>query len=173
MPTPGPRVFVQNLKGVNTGVLYGSPQKTLAGKTAGIVSIPTYAEGRVIDAGKVTDGGMVSVQSELPTWNSVPPFIDVSQAANVRQFGAKGDGEADDTEALRRAVAAAETVFLPMGIRLTDTVLLRPKTRLVGEHAILSHVLVQPNTSDSPIRRIPARSSIRPTIPRRRCICGS
>jgi hypothetical protein len=148
VPTPGPRVFVQNLKGVNSPVLYRSPQKTLAGKTGGIVSIPTYAEGRVIDEGKVTDGGMVSVQSELPTWNSVPPFIDVSQAANIRQFGAKGDGEADDTEALRRAVAAADTVFLPIGTyRLTDTVLLRPTTRLVGEHAILSHILVQPNTS--------------------------
>jgi len=147
VPTQGPRVFVQNLKGLNTTVLYRSPQQTLAGKPDGVVSIPTYAEGRVIDEGKVTDGGMVTVQSELPTWNSVPPFIDVSQAANVRQFGAKGDGEADDTEALRRAVAAADTVFLPMGTyRLTDTVLLRPKTRLVGEHAILSHVLVQPNT---------------------------
>jgi hypothetical protein len=65
----------------------------------------------------------------------------------VDDYGAVGDGAADDTEAFRKAVAAADTVLLPMGTyRLTDTVVLRPKTRLVGEHAILTRVSVQPNT---------------------------
>ena len=147
VPTPGSRVFVQDLRGVNTPVLYRSPQKTLPGSPDGKVTIPAYAEGRVIDEGNITDGGTVAVKSELPTWNSVPPFIDISQAANVRDFGAQGDGAADDTEALRRAIAAADTVFLPAGsYRLTDTVMLRSRTRLVGEHNILTRIIVQPNT---------------------------
>ena len=137
VPTPGPQVFVQNLKGVNTPVLYRSPQKTLAGKTAGIVSIPTYAEGRVIDEGEVTDGGMVTVQSELPTWNSVPPFIDVSQAANVRQFGAKGDGEADDTVPLAAVMDWARPQRLPV------TVVPGVEHFFHGQLTLLKHLVVR------------------------------
>lgn len=44
--------------------------------------------------------------------------------ASVREFGAVGDGETDDTEAVRRAVAAAPGgIFFPKGrYRLTETV---------------------------------------------------
>jgi len=148
VPAAGVRVFIQDLKGVNTPVLYRSRQRSLPGKADGTVSIPAYAEGRVIDEGRTTDGGLAPAGSKLPTWNSVPPFVDVSRAANVRDFGAKGDGVADDTEALRKAVAAAETVLIPAGsYRLTDTLMLRSRTRLVGEHTIVSRLLVRPNTA--------------------------
>ncbi len=147
VPNPGARVFIQNLKGITTPTLYRSPQKTLPGSPDGTITIPTYAQGRVVDEGRALGGGIVEVETELPTWNSVPPFFDVSKAANLRAFGAVGDGVADDTEALRKAVATADTVFLPAGTyRVTDTVLLRSRTRLVGEHARLASIVVQPNT---------------------------
>lgn len=50
------------------------------------------------------------------------PAIDESKRYSVKEFGAKGDGSADDGEAIRKAIAAASadtagkrTVFLPRG----------------------------------------------------------
>ena len=58
------------------------------------------------------------------------------QALNVKDFGAKGDGAADDTAAIQRALDAAGpirgTVFVPDGIYLCSTVRMPPHTGLVG-----------------------------------------
>ena len=55
---------------------------------------------------------------------------------NVREYGAKGDGESDDTQAFQRAIeAAAErkaSVFVPDGTYLCSTVKLLPQVGLVG-----------------------------------------
>lgn len=62
-----------------------------------------------------------------------------AEPANVLSFGAKGDGLHDDTEAFVKAIAAAEVVFLPWGLfRITDTLVLRSKTKIVGEG--LAHI---------------------------------
>jgi hypothetical protein len=95
----------------------------------------------------VQGGGLFRTSTKLPTWNSVPAGIDLSHAVNVRDFGAVGDGKADDTEALRRAIAAGEVVYLPAGnYRVTDTVLLRRDTKLVGEHVLASCLRIAPGT---------------------------
>jgi hypothetical protein len=52
---------------------------------------------------------------------------------NVKDFGAKGDGETDDTNAFRAAIAAGDKVFLPGGkYVLSGTLALRPNTQLFG-----------------------------------------
>ena len=49
-------------------------------------------------------------------------------------FGAKADGVTDDSEALQRAIASHDEVFLPHGKYLiARTVTLGPKTSLFGE----------------------------------------
>lgn len=55
-------------------------------------------------------------------WTMKTPVIDESKVYNVKSFGAKGDGIADDGNAIRKAIAAAasdsagrRTVFLPRG----------------------------------------------------------
>lgn len=49
------------------------------------------------------------------------------------RYGARGDGKTDDTEAIRKAIRENKTVFLPKGTyRVTDTIELKPDTRLVG-----------------------------------------
>jgi len=57
--------------------------------------------------------------------------------ANVRDFGAKGDGESDDTEAFKRAIeeAGQGAILIPAGTyRLTDRVTVdRPQVVLRGE----------------------------------------
>ena len=65
-----------------------------------------------------------------------PTFEIVSgkDPANLLSFGAKGDGIHDDTEAFVRAIAAADVVFVPWGLfRVTDTLQLRSRTKIVGE----------------------------------------
>ena len=59
-----------------------------------------------------------------------------SQGFNVRDFGAIGDGAADDTAAIRRAIEAAAgmrgTVVIPDGVYCCSTLHLPPHTGLVG-----------------------------------------
>jgi len=62
-----------------------------------------------------------------------------ARSLNVRDFGAKGDGKADDTEAIQRAIdAAAEvhaTVHVPEGVFVCSTLALRQQMGIAGEPA--------------------------------------
>ncbi len=61
------------------------------------------------------------------------PSFEDGDAVNVRTFGARGDGEADDTEAFRQAIAASDKVFVPKGhYRLTQMLELGRNTHLFG-----------------------------------------
>ncbi len=52
---------------------------------------------------------------------------------SVKEFGAVGNGVADDTEAIQSAIDAAEEVFLPKGnYKVTKTIRLRANTKLFG-----------------------------------------
>ncbi len=54
---------------------------------------------------------------------------------NVHSLGVKGDGSTDDTTALQAAIARHRTLYFPQGrYRVTDTLLLRPETVLIGLH---------------------------------------
>ena len=75
-----------------------------------------------------------------------PTFESAAEPANVLRFGAKGDGIHDDTEAFKQAIAASEVVFVPWGLfRVTDTLLLRSNTKIVGEG--LSHIWLGNNSA--------------------------
>jgi len=58
------------------------------------------------------------------------------QTLNVRQFGAAGDGQADDTRAIQAAVDAAMAqagqVFFPPGVYACSTIRLKPHVTLTG-----------------------------------------
>ena len=52
---------------------------------------------------------------------------------NVKDYGAKGDGVTDDTQAIRNAVAAGDKVFLPRGnYKVSGTITLGSNTQLFG-----------------------------------------
>jgi hypothetical protein len=85
----------------------------------------------------------VKTESRIRPLDSLPPpeprdypdLPPVSQWVSVRDLGAAGDGTADDTHALRRAVAAHRVIYFPTGrYRLSDTLALGPETVLVGLH---------------------------------------
>ncbi|MBI5385098.1 MAG: hypothetical protein HZA90_10470 [Verrucomicrobia bacterium] len=68
-------------------------------------------------------------------WPREFPSGESPAAANVKSapFNARGDGTADDTAALQRAVNERDLVFLPKGYyRISKTIELRPRSQLVG-----------------------------------------
>jgi hypothetical protein len=67
--------------------------------------------------------------------------------ANVRSFGAKGDGTTDDTAAIQKAIDSKRTVYLPLGFYVVnDTIRMKPDTVIVALHPGLTQ-LVLPNGS--------------------------
>jgi hypothetical protein len=70
-------------------------------------------------------------------WDEQFPGWESPEAVNVKKapYNAAGDGQADDTAAIQRAIDESRTVFLPKGTyRVSKTIRLRPETRLIGAH---------------------------------------
>ena len=60
---------------------------------------------------------------------------------NVRTLGAKGDGESDDTEAIRKAIDAHRVLYFPIGYYIVrDTIELKPDTVLIAFHPGLTQL---------------------------------
>lgn len=71
-------------------------------------------------------------------WSRLPSFED-KDAVSVKAFGAKGDGETDDTAAFKAAIAKHAKVFVPRGAyRLSAPLALGPNTALFGLHRAFS-----------------------------------
>ena len=95
-------------------------------------------------------------------WNDSFPSWQTPGVANVKdaRYGAVGDSMADDTAALQRAIDENEVVFLPKGYyRVTDTLRLRPRTKLIGVAHHLSTILARP-----PYGALAAGSPPRPLV---------
>jgi len=73
--------------------------------------------------------------------NAIRALPPVSQWANVRSLGVKGDDATDDTAALQRAIDTHRVLYLPLGrYRVSDTLKLRPDTVLIALHPSLTHI---------------------------------
>ena len=70
-----------------------------------------------------------------PVLRDIPELPAMETWVNIRELGAKGDSETDDTEVFREAIAKYKTIYVPQGwYRLTETLKMKPGTRLVGLH---------------------------------------
>jgi sugar lactone lactonase YvrE len=66
---------------------------------------------------------------------AIRPLPPVKEWANARDFGVRGDGEADDTAALQQAIDRHRVLYLPSGrYRISDTITLRPDSVLIALH---------------------------------------
>lgn len=71
----------------------------------------------------------------------------LDEFVSVKDFGAVGDGIADDTAAIQAALDASLNVYVPQGVyRLSATLQARPRTRLHG--AIAENTLFKRNGAD-------------------------
>jgi sugar lactone lactonase YvrE len=66
---------------------------------------------------------------------------------NLRDLGAKGDGLTDDTDALQKAIAEHQAIYLPSGFYIVhDTLKLRPDTTLIGLHPGATQIILPDGT---------------------------
>lgn len=65
----------------------------------------------------------------------IPALPAMETWVNIRDLGAKGDDETDDTKAFQEAIDKYGTIYVPQGwYRITETVKMKPNTRLIGLH---------------------------------------
>ena len=94
-----------------------------------------------------------------PVVRSVQAKLD--DFASVRDFGAVGDGTADDTDAINRALfqlycresntQVRRTLYFPAGTyRISDTVVIPTYAKLVGEGANCTTIVLDPSDSSVP-----------------------
>lgn len=82
-----------------------------------------------------------------PTKSDIPDLPPMNTWVNIRSLGAVGDGVADDTDALRKAIAQYRTIYLPSGqYRVTDTIGLKPDTVLIGLHPSVTRIVIADST---------------------------
>jgi len=75
--------------------------------------------------------------SNVPTVldRDIPALPPMDRWVNIRDLGAAGDGETDDTEVFRKAIAEYKVIYVPQGwYRFTETVKMQPGTKLIGLH---------------------------------------
>lgn len=62
---------------------------------------------------------------------------------NIRTLGVVGDGQADDTAAIQRAIDTRRTLYFPTGFyKVTDSLKLRPDTVLIGLHPAITQLYI-------------------------------
>jgi len=161
--------YLQNVYAGNAAVVAQLPGRTVPSESpVGWIRIKEYAQpirpklyrnlqydtSIYIDGRKKRDH-LMSVTSDQPPpedlqrrhiWSADFPTRQSTDAVNVKAppYSAKGDGVADDTQALQRAVNENEILFLPKGIyRITRTLRLKPNTKIIGVHKAFSIIAVR------------------------------
>jgi sugar lactone lactonase YvrE len=83
----------------------------------------------------------------VPVLSDLFPLPAGDSWINVQSFGAKGDASTDDTEAFRKAIAAHRAIYVPSGkYLLSDTLVLKPDTVLIGLHPSATQLVLKDGT---------------------------
>jgi hypothetical protein len=113
---------------------------------------PLYIDGvRQTAAYSMPGADLVEPPADLQSrhlWPEDFPGWESPGAANVKlpPYSARGDGIADDTAAIQRAIDENEIVFIPKGYyRVSQPLLLRSTTKLVGASKTLSSIMSDPD----------------------------
>lgn len=77
---------------------------------------------------------------------AIRPLPPVSEWANVRSLGAKGDSRTDDTAALQRMIDSHRVLYFPTGFYMVSgTLKLKPDTVLIGLHPATTQLVIPDN----------------------------
>lgn len=83
----------------------------------------------------------------LPVESDIRDLPPMNTWVNIRTLGAVGDGSADDTAALRKAISEHHAIYFPAGqYRVSDTITLKPDTVLIGLHPSITRILLADGT---------------------------
>ncbi|PJG46609.1 gluconolaconase [Sphingobium sp. LB126] len=93
-----------------------------------------------------------------PRTPAIRALPDMAQWVNVRTLGAVGDGKADDTAALQKAIDSHRILYFPTGFyKVTDRLKLRPDSVLIGLHPAITQLYIPDNN--------PAHAGLGPVLP--------
>src|SRR5882724_7059977 len=99
--------------------------------------------------------GHIATSADLVSIGALPPrrslairaLPPVSEWANAHDLGIVGDGKADDTAALQRAIDSHRTVYLPLGVyKVSDTIRLGKNSVLIGLQPSLTQIALADGT---------------------------
>jgi hypothetical protein len=91
----------------------------------------------------------IEAMNALPAQRSpaIRPLPPVAEWSNAHDLGVVGDGQADDTAALQRAIETHRIVYLPLGVyRVTNTIQLRPDSVVIGLQPSLTQIALPDGT---------------------------
>lgn len=117
---------------------------------SGSTLLRSYTHGRVLSSDQVqprliSEADFAEEPFAARTEFPLPPSVGCWHS--VKDYGAVGDGMADDTAALQKALEENDVVYLPQGFyRLSDTVSLRPGNILLGLNPITTQLILAENT---------------------------
>jgi hypothetical protein len=78
-----------------------------------------------------------------PVLTDIPSLPAMEAWVNIKETGAKGDGETDDTKAIREAIEKYQVIYFPQGYyRISETIKLKPNTVLIGLHPIATQIIL-------------------------------
>jgi hypothetical protein len=126
--------------------------RTVAGKGSSY-RVGSFSYGLTVPA--VGQLGHFDTSTEIETLKSWPAprplairdLPPVSQWANAHDLGVVGDGEADDTAALQRAIDSHRVVYLPLGAyKVSDTIHLGKNSVLIALHPALTQIVLADGT---------------------------
>ena len=87
-------------------------------------------------------------QMPEPVASDLTPLPPCETWANIRDLGAKGDGQTDDTAAIQNAIANHRAIYFPSGFYVVrDTLKLRPDTVLIGLHPGATQIILPDGTA--------------------------
>lgn len=152
------QVGFQDVVAANTPVFarFRESGETVAGKAgsaAGAYEVASFTHGLTLPGpGRIGEyrtrfDARPIAALPAPGTPAIPALPPVSEWANVRSFGARGDNATDDTAAIQKAIDSHRVVYLPAGFyNVTDTLRLRPDTVLIGLHPSLTQIVLPERT---------------------------
>lgn len=116
---------------------------------------------------KTTQGIRLQKDFPKPAPKDIPQLPEIQTWVNLKSFGAKGDGQTDDTKAIQDAIEKYATIYLPQGwYRVSETIRLKPNTTLIGLNPIATQLVITDNTeafagfgSPKPLLEVPKGGS--------------
>ena len=88
----------------------------------------------------------LSKMPPLPA-DDIPATPAMSRWVNIRDLGAKGDGESDDTEVFRKAIDQYEVIYVPQGWYIVSQCLkLKKNTALIGLNPVSTQLKLKEST---------------------------
>lgn len=82
-----------------------------------------------------------------PFEKDIPRLPDVSTWINIKDLGAKGDGESDDTQVFLDAIANHQNIYVPQGwYIISEPLVLKANTNLIGLNPVATQLILNEST---------------------------